>query len=574
MRHKRFSPYSLDIFIPDLKVNIGGQSGVGTKVGLFLSFTFLATFLTMSIFTISEYLDTRSPKVSQSVLPTARPPVMSFTEDKLFPIMSFRYQLLAPLTKAELDRFVTIDFSIYEMMQDETGAIVSSIKSMKTAPCAEVVAQGRLRTFEASSREVREDVLSHGICIDSDDQDVTLGRGTDREPYFKQVMLRVLPCSLQAGCASEEELSQIVFATNIPKAIPDYSNKRNPIHYVTLPEEATYLSSGLSAQQTLNLIKTEIVDEAGFMLGTRLSKAFTSVENTRYNVAIRNSSIIRCTKEQIAQLSCPHYWQQTMLTSSKKIVIKRQYKGMVETFSELGGIIEMLFMLFYFPYTMYNNRVLKEKLIEIIHGIKRPIKPKIATAAIGGVSEYPMQTNEEYQALKKQYKQLFGSIESCLDLVSLSKEVRSIMKCLRASGLELPIPTSEQPGHYKKQRLWYFDPPSRGLQEMTQYPPQLDVLFDSPAHNTSRRLIDTNSNKSIQENLNPRSRMKQKSSLLFSKVSPRRLHPKSSLADPKGAVDKVCFPVNLLDARTHFKAEKDEGLQISSKTLPDPNRKH
>jgi len=410
-------------------------------------------------------------------------------------------------------------------------------------------------------------VLAHGICIDTEDRDVVLGRSRDDEPYFRQIMLRVLPCSLPAGCASQEELVQLVFATNIPKPIPHFSNKDHPIHYVTLPEEVTYLSAGLSGQQTLNLIKTEIVDDAGFIQGSRLSKAYTSVENTRYNIAIRNASIISCSKEQIAQMTCPHYWQQTMLTSSKKIVIKRQYKGMVETFSELGGIIEMLFMLFFFPYTIYNNRLLKEKLIEIVYDVRKPEKPHKRRCLPCILQRDLSKIDNHYHVRMKEYQRLFESIETCLDVVSLYKEVKNIISTLKSNGMT-PTPTRNEDPDLNKQVLLQFDPPNSSLPPSTMRSPRIEDGFQSHAEGCSRRMIATNSIKSIKEQHLSHKPVKKKSSLLASKVSPRRLM--TTFANPK----QPTLDVNITNDRHHavveLRAGESNRLRVSRSTLQEP----
>jgi hypothetical protein len=117
------------------------------------------------------------------------------------------------------------------------------------------------------------------------------------------------------------------------------------------------------------------------------------------------------------------------------MVIKRQYKGMVESFSELGGMMDILFMMFLIPYRIYNSYVLKQRLVEIVYGVKKPSKP-----AVKPVSD--SKTNLKQQT--ETYNQLIEGIESCLDLVHLTKVVKHLQSVIKSNNLELQELDQEQ----------------------------------------------------------------------------------------------------------------------------------
>ena len=444
MRQKPFSAQNFDLFTPHLKLNLEGQSGLGTKVGSALTVIFLGAFVVMAYFIVSDFLDTSSPRVSQSVVPAALPPYISFAEDKLYPMLSFRYQTVTPLKQPELDRFVTIDFSKIEMTRDEAGTVKTTIKYLKTAACADLVAQGKLKSFEVSTKGERDLLLNGGVCVDPGQEDASLGQRSDKDPFYQQILWRVLPCTLPVGCASKEELAKVTYVSMIPKPILDLSNRTSPVRYVTLPDESMFLSTALSGRQTLNLIKNQISDDAGLLIGEKLVKSFTSIYSAGYSASDRNPAQLSCTAAQIAERSCIPYWMQSIVTGPRKMIIKRQYKGMVESFSEFGGMVDMLFMIFFFPYSIYNSRVLKEKLVEIVHGVKKPVKAKKSSSVVASrtptssADPLPINPQEDHYSRIKQYDELVRSIDSCFDLVLLSKEVKRIWLILKAKGLSMP----------------------------------------------------------------------------------------------------------------------------------------
>ena len=428
MSQKKLRFNSFDLFVPDLRLNLEGQPGVGTKVGASLSMVFLGVLGFLAYVIVSDFLDTRKPLVSQTVESTELPPFISFADDKLYPILIFRYFGSARLEKEQLARFVTVHMTKVEVRADESGSTTTSFSTMNVARCSELVAQGKLKSFHVTSKIERDMLLEEGVCVDPGDQDATLGRRTTSDPIFQQYMWRVFPCSLPTGCASREELSMLTFSSIIPKPNLDLSNKLEPVRYDTLMDEVTYLSTSLTARATINLMKTEIVDGAGFLQRERLVKSFTVVGSSSYGNSDRNPAQLTCTPAQLTfEAGCSPYWQQTILTQPRKMVIKRQYKGIVESFSELGGILDILFMLFSIPYGIYNSHILKQRLVEIVHGVKKPNRPA-NNATSDSLSSYKQQMES--------YKLLLLGVESCLDIIHLTKEVNRLRKIIQSNHLE------------------------------------------------------------------------------------------------------------------------------------------
>ena len=305
MRSRRSILATFDLFTPDVKLNVAGKGGVATRVGAALSALYLAALCGMAYVTVSEYFNTKKPLVSQAIVPTDLPPPMSFSEDKLYPMLTFQYQVSVLLNKTELDRFVTVEFNKISMFRDEvSGKTTTTFEQMKTVACADLVREGRLKSFEVSTKGEREVLLASGICVDPGSGDVTLGQKTTKDPFYQLIVWRVLPCSLPSGCVSREELSKVTFSSMIPKPMQDLANHESPIHYVTLAEEILFISTAFTTRQNFNLIKTEIRDESGFLSGERLAKSYSAVNSRGFSTSDRNSAQLSCTQAEITARTC------------------------------------------------------------------------------------------------------------------------------------------------------------------------------------------------------------------------------------------------------------------------------
>ena len=311
----RGSLFKFDMFNPDIKLNIAGAAGVSTKVGSILSVIFIALFGGLSFIIVSDYFDTKKPRISQAVVSTELPPVISWAQDKLYPMLVFYYQVSIPIKKPDLDRFVTVEFSkislerIGDTVQDKT-----TIKYMKTVACSELVAQGKMKSFVVDTAGERESLLNAGVCVDPEDEDMSLGRKSDSDPFFQQVLWRILPCSLPSGCASREEIAKVTFFPVIPKPIQDLSNHDRPVRYVTLADEVMFLSVAFTNRQTLTLMKTDIIDEAGFLSRDKLTQSYSAIHSISFSLSDRNPSQLSCTSAEISARTCIPYFIQVFMT--------------------------------------------------------------------------------------------------------------------------------------------------------------------------------------------------------------------------------------------------------------------
>ncbi len=424
---------NFDMLAPDIKLNIRGKRKIGSNVGVLLTLVYLGLFACLAFLIISDFLDTSQPRVSQGVDFTELPPVISFAQDKLFPILNIGHQAQGPLKLSQIQRFMTLRFMKMDLQRDPiTGAVQRKMRMMAVIACADILSNDKFKRFEGVTQVEREFLQSNAICMDPGQEDLTLGQEKETDPFYQQVSLLVLPCSLPSGCATRQELAMITLASIIPKPILNLSDKKQPLKYAYLADEVMYLSTALTGRQTLNFLKTEIIDDAGFLQGKKLADDYTAIDSTSYSASDRDPSQLTCTPTQMMDNTCIPYWIQNSVTSPRKMVIKRQYKGMVETFSELGGTADMLLTIFCFPYGLYLGRILREQLVDLIHGVKKPKRVKKATSFS---SDQRMNEDLEYQRSRESYQKLLAEVDSWLNLAKITEELQKVRLILEENNI-------------------------------------------------------------------------------------------------------------------------------------------
>ena len=439
MRHKQSTQLgAFDLFPPDIKINVDGRSNIGTKLGSVLSVLFLGIFAGLSYLSISDYLDTKRAILSEAVVSTELEPPISFTEDKLFPLIKFQYQITKQLKPDEVKRFVTIELlKVIEYKDYNTGASTAGFIYYKTVPCSELAERGDFRSLVDDNVDQRQSFINFGICVDPN-EDITLGRRSDKEPFSQIMAWRIMPCSLPSGCATREELAKVTYTPMIAKAILNLSNRKEPVKYTVVADEVRYLSTGFTSRQMINIIKTEIINDDGFLFGTSVQSKFSTIYSTSSSTSDRNPNQLSCTPEEIKLRSCIPYFIQNTINAKRQMIIMRQYKGIVETFSELGGLIDMLFLIFYFPYAFYNGRIVREFLVEKVHGISKPKKPT------GPGSATAVQQSDSpaalYQQSLKEYKTHLKEADQLLDILNISRELATLKKIVKQLQSNRPSP--------------------------------------------------------------------------------------------------------------------------------------
>ncbi len=129
----------------------------------------------------------------------------------------------------------------------------------------------------------------------------------------------------------------------------------------------------MTSRRKYSYVKTEIYDDQGFLFGEKLRKSYAELERVSYSFSERDPSLINCyAEEPVNYMACAPYFLIEMMTTRKLVKVTRQYKGLVETLSDLGGIVDILFLLCFWLYSFYNARAVRDKIVELIYKVKRP----------------------------------------------------------------------------------------------------------------------------------------------------------------------------------------------------------
>jgi len=441
MRHKQSSLFNIDIFAADIKMNVAGNGSVGTKVGLALTITYASIFAALSYIILSDFLDKSKPKISQTVVSQDQKPEIRFKVDKMLPMMYFAYRSTNALKLPDLNRFVTLQFAKYSMTKSkETGAMVASWKEFDVVQCGDLIAQGRFGGYSDDPKVMSDPMVQNSVCVDTKDDDMIVGGPNFQTGDVEQVLFKILPCTLPTGCVPREELARVTFGNMSPKPILDLGNPKNPVRYLFEIRDMAFLSIAFTNRQSFNIMKAEVINEAGMFFSDEVAKGYAVIDSSSSSLTDRDATKLSCAvKPGIVGTDCSPYFLQSTFSSPQKLDIKRQYKGVVETFSEFGGMVDMLFLIFFFPYTFYNSRAVQEKMVEEVYGIQKPKKPSRNQTS-------STEIHAQYKEDVLKYKRLLESTDNFLDVGKMAREMnnaRLLVQMLLPEGISFSKKPSE-----------------------------------------------------------------------------------------------------------------------------------
>jgi hypothetical protein len=228
-----------------------------------------------------------------------------------------------------------------------------------------------------------------------------------------------------AQCKSKEEIEFMSFSLAKPEVNLNLKNYKKPIEYVSEADEYFYISAGLNTKHRVNLMKATIADENGFLSPQSEGFSFSTVRNRATVVALRDPSQITCTEDMLPSGVCNTYYRLQYFNTYSKQEITREYKGVVETISDIGGMIELIFLVFCPIYSIYHSFAQESFLMDRIYGLKKPSFKRDK-----GVR--PGEQEPSIDARRKQYRAAKENLDRHFDFLSLVRELNQL-KLLLAS---------------------------------------------------------------------------------------------------------------------------------------------
>ena len=249
--------------------------------------------------------------------------------------------------------------------------------------------------------------------------------------------LALYPCALTDGnCKNPADLGKFVSSISFPEAVSNFGDYKSPINYVTDTSEFVRVSTMFYVVTYHSLRVNEVMQERGFLSRLETTHKYISVDKSTTQIRNRDVSQTTCADDQVDY--CLPYIMHNFLMTNKKLKIVRSYKGIVESVSEIGGMIDLIFMVFVLFYSFYHNSVVQKYLVKEIYGVdKVPTGFGLCRRKSG--AEVSAASAEKQPMSREIYSTAISRVQKDLDIVALVEEINVIKLFLIDSfGLSFP----------------------------------------------------------------------------------------------------------------------------------------
>ncbi len=416
-------------------LNVRGKSTVHTKLGAIFSIVCLALYATLSWVTITNYLDTSRPVISYESQSTKHKEKIDVKKSKLYPILFF-FDQVNYLSIDEVYQYVNPYILYYR--KPSVGAAVTT--RLKLVPCKELVARGKTDTITADSEGfVKANYEKLGLCVDDEGNQVTLG-GAEVSDDFELFRVLLYPCTRTDGtCKTQTQLAKLALSVSFPTPQTNFGDYKSPVRYVTESNEFVGVSNMISVVNYHSLRVNEVVQERGFLSKLQTTHHFVSIDKSTSQIRTRDATQITCSETALS--ACTPYIIHNVIMTNNKMKIQRSYKGIVESISEIGGMIDLIYLIFMILHSAYHGHVIKNFFIKEVYGVDKPAssKPRCCRKKNREVSSGQFESEAEQREL---YNKATERLNKDLDMVKILQELNIIKyflitNCGLTTGSEL-----------------------------------------------------------------------------------------------------------------------------------------
>ena len=400
---------NFDFLSPDAQLNIGGRASLPTVAGSAMSLVCLAimSMLTWSI--MSSYFDKSSPKIITKTKSTAVSPSIEMGKYRHFPIVFFSFTNGEAMNWDQLSEYVYPVFIHTEFNSNPDGTHRYKHTKFQLVPCSKLYLDGKLDSVKVGNEGyVKSNYLKTGFCVDTKGKKISMGNQKNTANPPNDFGLYFFPCTKTDNtCKEASELNQIYFEIATPKAIEDFSNHANPIQYYTRREEFLYITYQQSTSQFIWLNHNKILESGGLMSQKTIKHEYTSIESEYSSVFMRDPAETTCLISNTD--SCIPYYTLRFRATNLEIETTREYKGLLESISEVGGMLFIVMLVFKSVCGIYHQLTLRQHLIREV----------FAVSSKKGI----------------EYDKAAERLDRSLDIINILKDLH-LIKALLVAGLE------------------------------------------------------------------------------------------------------------------------------------------
>lgn len=419
----------LDLLAPDIGLNHKGGGGVRTLVGSAIWIICTGVFLGAVGYFFYGFLRTDQPRLEYQYELLEEYPKIDMATSRRIPIIFGYLDDEATLTPSEFVKYATpvlrLQTLLAQTAPNGTLEYKYTDQIKRFIPCTTLFNSKynhSLFPSQSSSKFLYETMRDFGLCVNWTEGEMVL-EGKTVDPFMSYLSFKLMPCMLETGCVSKEELARFSIVHSIGEEVLNYADQETPLKFAYNGDEYFVIDPALTPMATYKLMTNEIWDDRGLFMGGTLRASFTSIQKTYPGIVTRNISQLSCTEEMLQEYTCKPYISFDYISGGGKSIVVRSYIGILDCMSNVGGVREILYFIGFLFYMVYNSNKKKEKLVAEIYDMS-PSDLEETLKQDPSTTNKCASKHSRTSRKKLLIGRAFDMVEQSLDVVNLLKSLQ------------------------------------------------------------------------------------------------------------------------------------------------------
>ena len=356
------------MFGNNVNLLVDGRPTFRTQVGGLLSLFVYCLGITISIISLRKMVRTSSPAIvctREFNMEANSYDLEKSGQIPFFTVLDRKTE--SPMLPDETLRYISFSAELIESTYDySTFQNVLKVQDVEVKKCNDLKSRKPYDWFFQFDPTQATSSFNIMHCLELTEQQKSIVSGNKGSTTYFYMRVNVHPCnSEKATCAAPADIQNKIGDLMIMEGWQDfffrYSDYKDPIKKAIILREELTLQLAVGQKHRKFYKKVAISDKANMFTSKNSKKqesAVDTIQITYYEKFVQST----CSSDQIKSKDCPPYMTIQYESSGWSEECIRSYPEVLETISEVGGLIEIAILGISLLYTWFND-YLKDKHI-------------------------------------------------------------------------------------------------------------------------------------------------------------------------------------------------------------------
>ena len=365
---------ALDIFAPNIQMNICGQKTFKTFTGMWFALVHFGIMIAVVVSNFESFFDGQHPITIVENYDQKQYPAVNLNDNSYVPALVGYFTEVDFIPADQISSYFTVFIAkVTWTTSRDNGLVVvtKNISQFETMPCKNLT-NDQLKGLDYAKTDpfYYDVIMNHGICPVTNSSFFVQGSLTSSE--FDTITYYIKPCTLVSGCRLQEELIPVNIQFFMPDTRLNVTNKQDPTSLSLYGEDLYYFNFGAKQMYSSKLIHTTILDYAGLIPSYQMKTSYYGIGDKLSLQAYRDPAQLTCSFENAIAMddgNCRSYIEFTIMTTGQFNVVKRVYRTLGDTFGAIGGTNGVLMIVLAAIYLPINDKKRTRFLMENVYSL-------------------------------------------------------------------------------------------------------------------------------------------------------------------------------------------------------------